>query len=493
MASPFRTIFTSIRPGFQAFNAIRDLRALYRNLPGDLSAGKTIQNYLRALPEAWSAEFGFTPEIVKEMQRDNMLISVADPMGLARIDTEHDRLVKMYNLEPGKYQNTIWKPFMNLYGQALKLGGFLERIPKIAAYRYLKENFPEMSQDQIGEFVRTKAGSPAFLYKGSLSPITNNLFLFSNAIVQGMRGDFSAMKADPKNWWSKWAIGTMAPKMLGRLALYGAFGAGVKTIMDGISDYDLSNYDVIPLGLDANGKSVYLRFPVDEMGRMTGSLLWKGLNLVDGAGPTKPADIFDMMAGQAPNVAPWATLLGGAVSFLGGHNPYDAFRGREIIDPTAFKAGGWEAQKQMLEWMWNTAGLGIIYRFDGREVDPVKTDLQKAVGLPVVNDFLGRFLRVSDQGIREKLRAAGDVESSKRAQQVLDARSALAKLINGETLSDADNVALAREGKTLKQSYGRLLTKQQDEALASALQNAGSQMEKAAIYQEWDKIKGTRQ
>ena len=37
------------------------------------------------------------------------------------------------------------------------------------------------------------------------------------------------------------------------------------------------------------------------------------------------------------------------------------------------------------------------------------------MGLPVVNDFLGRFLRVSDQGIREKLRAAGDVESSKRA------------------------------------------------------------------------------
>ena len=38
--------------------------------------------------------------------------------------------------------------------------------------------------------------------------------------------------------------------------------------MDGISDYDLSNYDVIPLGLDANGKSVYIRLPVDEMGRM---------------------------------------------------------------------------------------------------------------------------------------------------------------------------------------------------------------------------------
>lgn len=493
MSSPFRMIFTTIRPGFQAFNAIRDLRALYRNLPGDLTAGKTIRNYLKALPDAWAAEFGLTPEIVKEMQRDDMLISVADPMGLARIDQEHDRLMKMYNMEPGQYKNTVWKPFMNLYGQTLKMGGFLERIPKIAAYRYLKENFPEMSQDQIGEFVRTKAGSPAFLYKGSLSPITNNLFLFSNAIVQGMRGDFGAMKADPKNWWSKWAMGTMAPKMIGRMALYGAFGAGVKIVMNGISDYDLSNYDVIPLGLDANGKSVYLRLPVDEMGRMTGSLLWKGLNLVDGAGgPTRPADIFDMMAGQAPNVAPWASLIGGAVSFLSGHNPYDAFRGRKVIDPTVFNAGGWEAQKKMLEWMWNSAGLGIVHRFETREVDLVKTDLQKVIGLPVLNDFLGRFVKVSDLGIREKLRAAGDVESSKRAQQVLDARSALAKMINGEALTDADTVALARESKTLKQSYGRLLTKQQDEALASALQNAGSQLEKAAVYQEYDRIKGTR-
>lgn len=495
LSSPFRTIFTTVRPGFQAFNTIKDFRAMYRNLPtkggvlNRVNPTSPIRSYLRALPEAWAAEFGFTPEIVKEMQRDNMLISVADPMGLGRIDQEHDRLVKMYNLEPGKYQNTVWKPFMNLYGQALKMGGFLERIPKIAAYRYLKENFPEMSQDQIGEFVRTKAGSPAFLYKGSLSPITNNLFLFSNAIVQGMRGDFSAMKADPKNWWSKWAIGTVAPKMMMRLALYGAFGAGIKEIYDGVSEYDLSNYDIIPLGM-AGEKSVYLRLPVDEMGRMTGSLLWKGLNLMDGAGgPTRPADIFDMMAGQAPNVAPWATLLGGAVSFLGGHNPYDAFRGREIIDPTTFKAGGWESQKKMLEWMWNSAGLGIVYRFDGREVETVKSDLQKAIGLPVVNDFLGRFLRVSDQGVRDRLRAAKEGEVSKRAQEVLEARSALAKLINGEALDAADNVALAKSSKTLKQSYGRLLTKQQDEALASALQNAGSQREKAAIYQEWNKIK----
>jgi len=493
MATPFRTIFTTVRPGFQAFNVIRDLRTLYRNLPGDISPAKTIQSYLKALPDAWAAEFGFTPDIVKEMQRDDMLISVADPMGLSKIDNEHDRLMKMYNLQPAEYKNTVWKPFMNLYGQTLKLGGFLERIPKIAAYRYLKENFPEWSQDQIGEFVRTKAGSPAFLYKGSLSPITNNLFLFSNAIVQGMRGDFGAMKADPKTWWSKWTVGTMAPKMIGRLALYGAFGAGIKTIMDGISDYDLSNYDVIPLGLDANGKSVYLRLPVDEMGRMTSSLLWKGLNLVDGQQPTKPADIFDFMAGQAPNVAPWATLLGGVASYLGGHNPYDAFHGREIIDPLAFKAGGWESQKQMLQWMWNTVGLGIVYRFDNHEVDTVKTDLQKAIGLPVVNDFLGRFVKVSDYGITEKLRDAGEVEVSKRAREVLDARSALAKVINGEQLTDADSLALAKDQKGIKREYGRLLTKQQDQAFQRALQSATSQREKMAISQEWNKIKGPRQ
>lgn len=492
MATPSRVIFTTIRPGFQAFNAIRDLRTLYRNLPGSGNEGGIITTYLKSLPEAWAAEFGITPEIVKEMQRDNMLISVVDPLGVSKIDQEHDRLMRMYHLEPGKYQDTIWKPFMQLYGQALKLGGFLERIPKIAAYRYLKENFPEWSQDQIGEFVRTKAGSPAFLYKGSLSSVTNNLFLFSNAIVQGIRGDFGAMKENPNGWWAKWAKGTIAPKMISRLALYGAFGAGVKAVMDGIGDYDLSNYDVIPLGLDANGKSVYLRLPVDEMGRMTSSLLWKGMNLVDGQAPTKPADIFDFMAGQAPNVAPWMTVLGGVTSYISGHNPYDAFYGREVIDPTVFKAGGTPSHEQMLKWIWNTSGGGIIHRFDNHEVDLVKTELQKAIGLPGVNDFLGRFLRVSDYGLREKLRAAGGIEESKRARDVLETRSAMAKLLNGETLSDAENVALARDSKYVKQNYGRLMTKQQNEALLSALQGAGSQLEKAAVLQEWERLKGKK-
>jgi len=489
MATPSRIVFTTIRPGFQAFNAIRDLRAMYRNLPGDIGPGKALKAYLQALPEAWSAEFGMTPEIVKEMQRDNMLISVADPMGLSKIESEHDRLMKMYDLEPGKYKNTVWTPFMNLYAQALKLGGFLERIPKVAAYRYLKENFPEWSQDKIGEFIRTKAGSPAFLYKGSLSSVTNNLFLFSNAIVQGMRGDYGAMKADPKTWWSKWAIGTMAPKMIMRLALYGAFGAGVKTIMDGISDYDLSNYDVIPLGLDANGKSVYIRLPVDEMGRMTSSLLWKGLNLVDGQAPTKGTDIFDFMAGQAPNVAPWFTVLGGVTSYLSGHNPYDAFHGREVLDDTTFKAGGWPSHKQMLKWIWNTSGGGIVYRFDNHEVDGIKTELQAALNLPVVNDFLGRFLKVSDYGIREKLRAAQQTEESRRAGEILEVRTAMAKVLNKEPLDEKDAMAIARDPKYIQQNFQKFLTKQQDNAVSSALQGAKTARQKAIIVDAMGRIK----
>ena len=43
--------------------------------------------------------------------------------------------------------------------------------------------------------------------------------------------------------------------------------------MADISEYDKTNYIIIPIGVDENGKTIYSRVPTDETGRSSGDVL----------------------------------------------------------------------------------------------------------------------------------------------------------------------------------------------------------------------------
>lgn len=481
-AAPFRVLFTLIRPGFQLFNVLRDGRRTMRNLPGGHLG--FLRDYARAIGPAFESTFGTPPDLVQRMEREGMLISIADFQGLSREETQMDRLAVMYRLAPAKYENRVLKPLAKLWTMAMNVNGALERIPKIAAYEFVQREFPHMDKEELAHIIRAEAGSPAFLRKGRLHPLYNNIFLFSNAMKEGWRGDAEAMRRDPAGWWWRYAKYTLLPGIMVSAAAAGWFGPAIMAIMAGVGDYEKENYDIIPLGLTRGGKSVYLRIPRDETARMMGAVAWRMLHWNQ-----KGAEGFwDYMAGQAPNVSPAFSNVSAILDYMAGQNPYDSFYHRNAVEETAFQAGGWPSRVEFGKWLWNRSGGTLLYQFRSEDVEPAKTELEEVLALPGMADTVGRFLKVSDRGLREELREAKEEVRTARAQKLLRLRAALGAMMSGGTVTEEQAALLADEPEWLQRNLLNFAGKRNGDALTRELLNANSNAEKAAVLNRWDAL-----
>jgi hypothetical protein len=247
------------------------------------------------------------------------------------------------------------------------LGNFIERLPKVAGYIDLKGKMPDK---ELANFIRNYIGSPNFRTQGTLTPISNNLLLFSNAIKEGIKSDFqiattyttsSGYKTRSGFWW-KTIFAEILPKALMVGAGMGLFGDWWKDRMDDISEYDKTNYHIIPYGVDENGKTIYLRIPRDETGRFIGGMFWKLSHFMtkEKAGLADVFQTIDFGAGQLPNLTPSIQGLDAVVAYMTGRNPYDHFRGRNVIPDTEFEAGAKYSFPIFMDWLIKQQGAGII-------------------------------------------------------------------------------------------------------------------------------------
>jgi hypothetical protein len=105
---------------------------------------------------------------IRTMLKEHMLISTVTVPALItstrRLSaSRHSLMSKTKNLGP----LPAWKKaaLVVLYS-LVRAGKTVERIPKIAAYTYIKKNFPDMPEAEIAHRIRTELGSPDFLEKG---------------------------------------------------------------------------------------------------------------------------------------------------------------------------------------------------------------------------------------------------------------------------------------------------------------------------------------
>jgi len=462
----FRPLFITFNLGFQAFNLMRDFVRVYKNVP-DMSLLNLVKLYGESYKHAKARAFGMSDELIAEMEKSRMLgITYNDIVrGRTTVDDKIDKMMLQYGVLKPKpsSKNPAMRFILPILDFIERTGNLVETLPKVAGYKHFNGKLPPK---EMASFIRTRVGSPDFLRRGAGYGWYNEVFLFSNAIKEGIRADYVGAVSDPKTrsgfWWKTAKI-SFVPKMLMFAALLGLFGDDLKEMMEDVSEYDKTNYTIIPLGIDASGKTIYLRIPQDETGRLLGGLLWKGLNLPkNGVHPKDFAQILSYTGGQLPSITPVIDAVFSVSQFLAGQNPYDFFRGRNVLKDDEFKAGGKYALIPYLKWQFQQLGGGTFMRFEIHEQTPTeKSLLQIGLNAPLVSNVVGRFIKVSDYGSTEKAREITDIIESERAANRIEETRVINKYIKKfqKTGSKQEDIQPMANEATKEAFKGQIKTK----------------------------------
>ena len=276
-------------------------------------------------------------------------------------------------------------------------GNILETLPKVAGYNILKEK--GISDREIGFITRTYLGTPDIQTSGKWTKLTNQLFTFSNVTIQGAKADVRLMvnPTTAAGWHlANFKISVM-PMLAMAAAILGFAGKDLEDWFEKVPEFDKTNYIIVPLGVDDDGRSTYLRLPHNQTSRITTAILYKiltsGKNKVDGLGGA-----IDITASQLPSMAPILTTLGAWGAYMQGQNPQDMFRGRPILSEKAYDAGGIPALSKMVQFSLNNYGLSQFTTYDDRRNTTFETAMQTT---PFVS-ALSRIVKTTDYGLVEK-------------------------------------------------------------------------------------------
>lgn len=430
-----RGLFITYNPGFQLFNIMRDALGNFSKLPKTLNPrnfarllGLQLKEIKNALRNAQNQE------LITDMLGKGELISGKE-FGLVagEYQTPLEFIKASYGMDgkkvPVKDVNTFWKVmsvFAPLQNFIKNQGMRLEMASKIAGRQYLdmleQTQQVKFSDGEKSHMIRAWAGSPAFLRKGEFYPFYNNIFLFANAQKEGIRADLESFKYSPREYIEKKILFSIAPKVLMLM-----FAASNEEWWDKVSEYDKTNYTIIPLPYeDAEGNVAYLRAPQDEFSRLVGGLFWKAMKpLMKQELNTK--EIFDLTAvaaGQLPTTNPLIGVINDIAQISAGKNPYDYFRGRTAIDEQVFKAQDIRTLEDFLKYELNSLGLQVIYKLPQTEDLNLNT-MQKIVDYPfLVSNVVGRFVKINKRGLEEKARDVKKDYERENAQRLLDIKEA---------------------------------------------------------------------
>jgi hypothetical protein len=424
----FRPVFTTLNVGFQSFNAIRDFLRFWKNMPG-MSFARAVTRYREAIPLARIRTYGVPDNPTGKHVQAKLDLVAAEKAGILGItytglmagrtveDTEiEDIMARMGVHDHGPTTRTpIGHAWSKVRTFLEDTGNFIETLPKAAAiYEFTGEGRIEHISPEQRSHIRRKVGSPDFLAGGTYKPVMNEIFLFSNAITQAMRSDLE-MATDPKTraefWWKTAAL-NVAPKLALAAVLYG-LGAGdddddsvwgtVRKALRGVSEYDLTNYIPLPIGVDAHGNAVYIRMPQDDAGRLIGGLTWKAIQAARGDRDMLESarQVLDYMGGQVPSTAPSLSVPREVAQYVAGQNVYDSFRNRFLFTDDELRAGGLRKLQKFIGYEFQALGGGIVWKFYAGEERPRERSVgQVILELPIVSNIVGRWIKVSNFGER---------------------------------------------------------------------------------------------
>lgn len=585
----FRPVFTTLNLGFQTANFFRDLARAWVNHPdrtfGEMLASPFViaKGYGRGVKLARARAFAAPtsrpakPWSASRLQGHDDLVA-AEKAGILGLtwndlmrgkdvaDTEIEQILGKLGVGPGapKPGHPLLAPARGLIQFISDLGDFIETLPKAAAlYEYAGDgSIADISPAQRS-YIREKVGSPDFRKGGTHTPMSNNLFLFSNAFLQGTGSDadvagltnLAALKRGrlrglngpgprgpggagygpqppvgaPKKsstppgpgslepntafgfWW-KTALLSIAPALATFAAMYlqgddkEGWRATLRRNLMAVSEYDLTNYIVIPLGFDANGNVRYLRLPQSDTGRLIHGLVWKTLQFARGDKDAMAASaaVLDYMGGQTPSLSPQVGLLTDTAQFATGGKVYDQFRDRFLYtEDEAADPNRWRKAKKFIGYEFQQMGGGIVWKFyPGTQTPQTRSIGQVIIEAPILSNIIGRYVKITNYGEIERLRAVKTQTANSEAGVRLDIRSEINDAVNRyQQLPNAQQTlwtqrAMARaiveqvysdpkirstKLKAMEQRLALAVVRGSADAMTEAVMEASSNAQKAAI------------
>jgi hypothetical protein len=385
-----------------------------------------------------------TGALAKEMLKEGAIGTPIESWGNLHRGDAFAELMKRYKMGEVREQRAIVDKLMWLPRKVQYAGSIFEALPKFASYRALINR--GLTPGEAAPVVRNFAGTPNFKVKGLYGNVGNVMIPFLNIFAQGYRADFKLMRS-PKTaggWWARWALHDGSKAVLIGLASAGVLGPALKSIYGGVSEYDKSNYTVIPVGYQLGGdygmKTVYLRLPRDETSRLLSAMVYKATRVLSGDRSARkfPTEVFDVGAGIVPTASPMLQMADAWRDYLRGQNPIDPWKGRPVVGETEFKAGGWDSLKPMAVFSLDKLGVVNFVGWDRRAETTTELALSAIPGVK-------RMLKVSDYGHRESQMDAEADDARQKAIARMDysdkVRGMLTEYYSLQRMGDKRNAA----------------------------------------------------
>jgi hypothetical protein len=465
-----RELYTGKNPGFWASNMLRDYTGTVARIKG-MRILNFFPYYWRAIRPSFAAAFSKQVDVVDRMLQEGSLISVIENKGLDAETARIEQLLAQYRLGSASEEaNTLVQQIRRVGFWLERVSRAIEMIPKVGADMWLRDRFPDMPAEERAHLVRVRAGSPPFLRKGTATWATNDLFLYSNAIVQGWAADIEALREDHKEYLLKRIAYSVMPSMISALLasnflvmLAKALGAddddklvenlkGIRRMYGNISEYNLANYIILPppfMGVDETGRTIFVRIPQDEFGRLFSGMAHIIMkNALED--PNLEKGIIEMSSklwSNTPNLNPVIKGVWDALSWFAlGNNPYDSFRERNVLSETDAIARTTESHIKVLKHISNTIGLGLIYRFKIDDSATPATVFDRISGTPFIGgNLINRFVQVSGTGTEQELYElrAPLIREQARITQTIE--RAARKAAQGKKLTQEEEILLSTE------------------------------------------------
>jgi hypothetical protein len=426
----YRAIFTSLSVAFQTRNAPKDFLRTWEMRP-DQNLGQAIKsffslgkNYLKAIPIAKDRTFDIDNPVIDKMKSEKMLTGDYYTMFSdfdSSTETVLDKVAAKFNLT-----NRKTSIFDKVLSVLTKANTFIEGLPKIATYLEFKDR---LANKETADLVRNYSGTPNFTRSGALSPLSNNIFLFSNIFIQSNKAEWTRFSsADTRGTYIlKKILMAVIPTLLMYGISKGLFGDEAQHNLEGASEYDKSNYFVLPIGKDSNGKPINIRLPLVENDKVLHGLLWKGLNFenLGKDGLDGIAGIFSYGASQTPNITPFISSVGAVLQYMSGNNIWDDYRGKNVIPDKEFKAGMEYSYPYFIDYLMKLNGVqGVVPTLvDKVQSKEDKGFWEKAGDIPLIGKAISSWIKTSDYGYIEKeqnMQKEADKEAARKSIARMD-------------------------------------------------------------------------